>query len=62
MGKMKIELRRPQYVVTRDPMAREEPEASGEKMPLFFRFLMVVSYVLSALAFWFVYQRFSIRF
>jgi len=57
--KKKIELKKPQYLVSKEIKAMEEVQKTGGKLPLFFSFLLLCSFLLSGLALWFVYQRYS---
>lgn len=62
VSKIKIEIRKPQYLAAKEVAApgKEKVEAAeGKKTPFFFRLLLVLTYVLSALAIWYVYQKFS---
>ena len=59
MSKMKIEIRKPQYLAAKEPVAEIKEETGGERTPFFFRLLLVSTYVLSGLAIWYVYQRYS---
>ncbi len=59
MPKMKIEIRKPQYLAAKEP-AEEVHEETGEKRtPFFFRLLLFATYILSGLAIWYVYQKYS---
>ncbi|MFA5167431.1 MAG: hypothetical protein WC530_02735 [Candidatus Omnitrophota bacterium] len=62
MSKMKIEIRKPQYLAAKEAGAEVKKETSGKKMPLFFRLLLVATYMLSGLAIWCVYQKYSAHF
>ena len=59
MPKMKIEIRKPQYLTNKETGAAVKEQTSGEGNPFFFRLLLVSTYVLSALAIWYMYQKFS---
>ena len=56
---MKIEIRKPQYLAAKEASAADNEEVGGKKTPFFFRLLLVSTYVLSGLAIWYVYQKFS---
>ena len=59
MSKMKIEIRKPQYLTAKESVSETKEETGGEPAPFFFRLLLVATYVLSALAIWYVYQKYS---
>jgi len=59
VSKMKIEIRKPQYLAAKESVAGVKEETRGKKTPFFFQLLMVATYILSGLAIWCVYQRFS---
>ncbi|MBI4711268.1 MAG: hypothetical protein HY767_02250 [Candidatus Omnitrophica bacterium] len=59
MSKMKIEIRKPQYLAAKEPVAKVDEEVGGKRTPFFFRLLLVATYMLSGLAIWYVYQRYS---
>ena len=61
MSKMKIEIRKPQYLAAKESAAEVKEEARGKKTPFFFRLLLAATYVLSGLAIWYVYQRYSMQ-
>ena len=62
VSKMKIEIRKPQYLAAKESVAevRQVKEETGEKRaPFFFRLLLAATYMLSGLAIWYVYQKYS---
>lgn len=59
MPKMKIEIRKPQYLAAKESGVELKKETGRKKTPFFFRLLLAATYVLSGLAIWFVYQRYS---
>lgn len=64
MPKMKIEIRKPQYLAAKEsaakvPDVKVQGTAGGKGVLFFFRFLLVATYALSGLAIWFVYQKYS---
>ena len=60
MPKMKIEIRKPQYLDVKEPAEEVRTTPSDEKRtPVFFRLLMTATYILSGLAIWYVYQKYS---
>lgn len=60
VSKMKIEIRKPHYLDAKEPVAGGQQEETGEKKtPFFFQLLLLATYILSGLAIWYVYQRFS---
>lgn len=64
MAKIKIELKKPQYLAAKEappPMRhRMMPEAGGnEGLPAIFGFLLTLTYVFCAVAAWFIYQRYK---
>jgi len=63
VSKMKIEIRKPQYLATKEPVAEVKKVAKKEKgkeqTPFFFRLLLVASFMLSGLAIWYAYQKYS---
>lgn len=61
VSKMKIEIRKPQYLANKEASAAVKMQNSGNETPFFFRLLMVSSYLLSGLAIWYVYQKFSVN-
>ncbi|HOG23751.1 MAG TPA: hypothetical protein PK590_03800 [Candidatus Omnitrophota bacterium] len=66
MGKMKIEIRKPQHMMPKEPMSRDQSVAvtAGDKpqgVPFFFNFLLLVSYVLCGVAIWFAMRIFLER-
>ena len=62
MTKIKIEIRKPQYLNAKEPGLEVKAETNGKKTPFIFRLLLVATYVLSGLVIWFVYQKFSAHF
>ena len=58
---MKIEIRKPQYLAAKEAGANDKEDIGGKKPPFFFRLLLVSSYVLSGLAIWYVYQKYSVQ-
>jgi cytochrome b subunit of formate dehydrogenase len=58
---MKIEIRKPQYLAAKESVAEVKKEAAGEKTPFFFRLLLAATYILSGLAIWYVYQKYSMH-
>ena len=61
VAKMKIEIRKPQYLAVKESVAEVSEEAGGKRMPFFFRLLLAATYILSGLAIWFVYQKYSMH-
>lgn len=59
MPKIKIEIRKPQYLAAKESDSDVKVETGKKKTPFFFRLLLVATYVLSGLAIWFVYQKYS---
>lgn len=59
MSKIKIEIRKPQYLVAKEAAVEAKGKANEKKATPFFHLLLAATYVLSALAIWFVYQRYS---
>ena len=59
VSKMKIEIRKPQYLAAKEPAAEAKKSTDGKKTPFFFRLLIVATYMLSGLTIWYVYQKFS---
>jgi cytoskeletal protein RodZ len=67
VSKMKIEIRKPQYLAVKESAADEKREAKREKKeemgeqrtPFFFQLLLLATYALSGLAIWYVYQKYS---
>ena len=62
MSKMKIEIRKPQYLAAKETEAGVSKITPKKKTPVFFRLLLVSTYVLSGLAIWYVYQKVSAHF
>ena len=61
MSKMKIEIRKPQYLAAKEASAAEGEAVGRKGTPFFFRLLLVSTYILSGLAIWYVYQKFSMK-
>lgn len=59
MSIMKIEIRKPQYLVAKESGASGPKPVEKKKTPFFFHLLLFATYVLSGLAIWYVYQKFS---
>jgi hypothetical protein len=59
VSKMKIEVRKPQYLAARELSVGAQAKTGGDKAPFFFRLLLISTYVLSGLAIWYVFQKFS---
>ena len=59
VSKMKIEIRKPQYLAVKESAVKAKEETGKKKTPFFFRLLLVATYMLSGLAIWYVYQRYS---
>ena len=59
MPKIKIEIRKPQYLAAKESVAAAKEEAGEKGTPFFFRFLLAATYILSGVAIWFVYQKYS---
>ncbi|MFH0985304.1 MAG: hypothetical protein V1882_07180 [Candidatus Omnitrophota bacterium] len=59
MPKMKIEIQKPQYLAAKEPVSKVDEEAGEKKTPFFFRLLVVATYMLSGMAIWYVYQKYS---
>lgn len=62
MSKMKIEIRKPQYLAAKEPnieVKEVQESKGGKKTPFFFRLLLIATYMLSGLAIWYVYQKYS---
>jgi hypothetical protein len=59
VSKMKIEIRKPHYLDTKEPGMVAQTQVRGDKTPFFFRLLLVSTYLLSGMAIWFFYQKFS---
>jgi len=57
--KMKIEIRKPQYLSAKESSPEAKKEAARGKKPFFFRLLLAATYMLSGLAIWYVYQKVS---
>ncbi|MFA5159508.1 MAG: hypothetical protein WC484_03270 [Candidatus Omnitrophota bacterium] len=57
MSKMKIEIRKPQYLAAKESGVEVKEKTSRKRMPIFFRLLLVATYMLSGLAIWYVYQK-----
>ena len=61
VSKMKIEIRKPQYLDAKEPVAEVKEETRGKKPSSFFQLLLAATYILSGLAIWYVYQKYSAR-
>ena len=59
MSKIKIEIRKPQYLAAKEPTEEVSEETGVKKTPFFFQLLLISTYILSALAIWYVYQKYS---
>ena len=59
MSIMKIEIRKPQYLVAKESGTGVPKAVERKKTPFFFQFLLFATYALSGLAIWYVYQKFS---
>lgn len=59
MPKMKIEIRKPQYLAAKEPEGEVEEETSAKRTPFFYRLLVFGTYALSGMAIWYVYQRYN---
>ena len=60
VSKIKIEIRKPQYLAAKESSGEIKKETTGgKKTPFGFRLLLVATYMLSGLAIWFVFQKFS---
>ncbi len=59
MSKIKIEIRKPQYLGEQGSGVAPKAGGQGGETPFFFRLLLVASYALSGLAIWYVFQRFA---
>ena len=59
MSKIKIEIRKPQYLAAKEPVEEAKEGTDGKRTPFFFRLLLAATYMLSGLAIWYVYQRYS---
>lgn len=60
MSKMKIEIRKPSYLATKEPATVNRSQETGEnKTPFFFRLMLFATYGLSIMAIWYAYQKFS---
>ncbi len=59
MAKIKIEIKKPQYLEARKPGIEIAASPEREKSPIFFKLLLIATYALSGLAIWYAYQRFS---
>ena len=63
VSKMKIEIRKPHYLAAKEPATVNPPEEVSEnKTPFFFRLLLAATYILSGMAIWYVFQKFSAHF
>ena len=61
MSKMKIEIRKPQYLAAKESVAEVKEETGEKRTPFFLRLLLVATYMLSGLAIWYVYQKYSVH-
>ena len=59
VSKMKIEIRKPQYLAAKESIAEVKEEKTRGRTPFFYRLLLVATYILSGLAIWYVYQKYS---
>jgi hypothetical protein len=59
VSKMKIEIQKPQYLAGKEPIAKTDEGTEEKKTPFFFRLLLVATYMLSGMAIWYVYQKYS---
>lgn len=59
MSKIKIEIRKPQYLAAKESGAAVKDPREGNETPFVFRLLLVATYILSGLAIWYVFQRFT---
>jgi hypothetical protein len=59
VSKMKIEIQKPQYLATKEPVAKTDEGTEEKKTPFFFRLLLIATYMLSGMAIWYVFQRYS---
>ena len=59
VSKMKIEIRKPHYLAAKEPGVVAQEQVGGDKTPFFFRLLLVSTYLLSGMAIWYFYQKFS---
>jgi len=59
VSKMKIEIRKPQYLDAKESVAEVKKEALGKKPSSFFRLVLTATYILSGLAIWYAYQKYS---
>jgi hypothetical protein len=59
VSKMKIEIRKPQYLAAKESVADVKEEKGEKRTPFFFRLLLLATYILSGLAIWYVYQKYS---
>ncbi len=61
VSNMKNEIRKPQYLAAKESNEGVHEEPGEKRTPFFFRLLLVATYVLSGLAVWYVYQKFSVN-
>jgi len=64
VAKMRIEIRKPQHLAGKDPADEAmvvKPKPPKQKTPFFSRLLIFATCVLSALALWFVYLKYTGR-
>lgn len=57
MSKIKIEIRKPQYLAAKDPGGKAGGEGGKKAKPFFFQLLLIATYILSGIAIWYVYQK-----
>jgi len=60
VAKIKIDIKKPQYLIAKETKEATEKRMNyANKLPFFFRMLLVSSYLLSCIAIWYVYQKFN---
>ena len=59
VSKMKIEIRKPQYLATKESTAEVQEESGEKKTPFFYHLLLAATYIFSGLAIWYVFQKYS---
>lgn len=59
VSKMKIEIRKPQYLAAKEASTVADDRIGSNRSPFFFRLLQLSTYILSGLALWYAYQKFS---
>ncbi len=57
MAKMKIEVRKPQYIAHKQKTVPQPRGGASVRTPFFFRLLLLGTYAFSFVALWFVFQR-----